>query len=182
MRALRRRMIEDMELAGLAPGTRKRYLTAVAHLARTYDRSPDRITEEEVRRHVLSLRDERGVARGTFETHWHGIRFFYLRTLCVDWDLFSKKKRLCLKFADNLLRFAYANHFEGNHLECVKCWREYVSGPGAASKGRYKAAYASLRPFLAVCGLERGRELFCKLETDPKKSGQTKAEAPSRGA
>ena len=92
MRALRRRMIEDMELAGLAPGTRKRYLTAVAHLARTYNRSPDRITEEEVRRHVLSLRDERGVARGTFETHWHGIRFFYLRTLCVDWDLFSKKK------------------------------------------------------------------------------------------
>jgi len=92
MTALRRRMIEDMELAGLSPGTQKRYLTAVVHLARTYKRSPDRITEEEVRRHVLVLRDERGVARGTFQTHWHGMRFFYLRTLGVEWGLFLKKK------------------------------------------------------------------------------------------
>jgi hypothetical protein len=92
MTALRRRMIEDMELAGLSAGTQKRYLTAVADLAKTYSRSPERITEEEVRRHVLRLRDERGVARGTFQTHWHGIRFFYLRTLCVEWDLFLKKK------------------------------------------------------------------------------------------
>ena len=92
MTALRRRMIEDMHLAGLAPGTQDRYLTAVAHLAKAYNRSPDRITEEEVRRHVLRLRDERGVARGTFQTHWHGIRFFYLRTLGVEWGLFLKKK------------------------------------------------------------------------------------------
>lgn len=92
MTALRRRMIEDMQLAGLAPGTQERYLTGVAQLARAYNRSPDRITEEEVRRHVLRLRDERSVARGTFQTHWHGIRFFYLRTLGVDWGLFLKKK------------------------------------------------------------------------------------------
>lgn len=92
MTALRRRMIEDMELAGLAPGTQERYLTGVAQLAKAYGRAPDRITEEEVRRHVLHLRDERKVARGTFATHWHGIRFFYLRTLGVDWGLFSKKK------------------------------------------------------------------------------------------
>jgi len=92
MTALRKRMMEDLELAGLSEGTQKRYLTAVAHLAKTYNRPPDRITEEEVRKHVLSLRDERGVARGTFKTHWHGIRFFYLRTLGVEWGLFLKKK------------------------------------------------------------------------------------------
>ena len=92
MTALRRRMIEDMELAGLSAGTQKRYLTAMRHLAAAYGRSPDAIGEEEVRRHVLHLRDERGVARGTFQTHWHGIRFFYLRTLGVEWGLFSKKK------------------------------------------------------------------------------------------
>jgi len=92
MTALRRRMIEDMVLAGLSEGTQKRYLTGVAYLARTYKRSPDRITEDEVRRHVLHLRDERGVARGTFATHWHGMRFFYLRTLGVEWGLFLKKK------------------------------------------------------------------------------------------
>ena len=92
MTALRRRMIEDMELAGLTPGTQKRYLTGVRSLAKAFMRSPERITEEEVRRYVMHLRDERGVARGTFQTHWYGIRFFYLRTMCVDWELFSKKK------------------------------------------------------------------------------------------
>ncbi len=92
MTALRRRMIEDMVLAGLAEGTQKRYLAAVTYLAKSYNRSPDRISEEEVRKHVLYLRDERGVARGTFQTHWHGIRFFYLRTLGVEWGLFLKKK------------------------------------------------------------------------------------------
>jgi hypothetical protein len=92
MTALRRRMIDDMVLAGLSAGTQKRYLTGVAQLAKAYNRSPDRISEEEVRRHVLHLRDERKVARGTFQTHWHGMRFFYLRTLGVDWGLFTKKK------------------------------------------------------------------------------------------
>ena len=92
MTALRRRMIEDMQLAGLAEGTQKTYLAAVKHLAQAFMVSPDRITEEQVRRHVLRLRDERRVARGTFQTHWHGIKFFYVRTLGVDWPLFMKKK------------------------------------------------------------------------------------------
>ena len=92
MTDLRRRLIEDMVLAGLAPSTQKRYLAAVECLAKTYNRSPDRITEQQVHQHVLLLRDVRGVARGTFQTHWHGIRFFYMRTLGVEWDLFFKKK------------------------------------------------------------------------------------------
>ena len=50
MTALRRRMIEDMQLAGLSGGTQDRYLTAVAQLAKGYNRSPDQISEEEVRR------------------------------------------------------------------------------------------------------------------------------------
>ena len=92
MTALRRRMIEDMELAGLTPGTQKRYLTGVRSLAKAFMRSPERITEEEVRRYVMHLRDERGVARGTFQTHWHGLKFFYVNTLGVEWGLFLKKK------------------------------------------------------------------------------------------
>ena len=62
MTALRRRMIEEMRLGGLSAGTQERYARAVAQLAKAYHRSPDRIGEEEVRRHVLHLRDECGVA------------------------------------------------------------------------------------------------------------------------
>ena len=52
MTALRRRMIEDMQLAGLSEGTQARYLTGVAHLAKAYGQSPERITEEEACRVV----------------------------------------------------------------------------------------------------------------------------------
>ena len=43
--------------------------TAVRRLAAYYKRSPDLLSEEEVRDYVLNLRDQRGVARGTFKTN-----------------------------------------------------------------------------------------------------------------
>ena len=92
MTLLRRRMIEDMELAGLTKGTQKKYLVAVRQLAKAFMISPDRITEKQVREYILALRDGRGVARGTFKTHSYGLKFFYTNTLGVDWPLFVKKK------------------------------------------------------------------------------------------
>ena len=32
------------------------------------------------------------MAKGTFQTNWHGLKFFYYRTLGVDWSLFTRKK------------------------------------------------------------------------------------------
>jgi hypothetical protein len=92
MTPLRARMIEDMTLAGLAPRTQEVYLQAVRRLAAHYKRSPDLLSEEEVRDYVLHLRDQRGVARGTFKTNHGGIRFLFYRTLNRDWPLFSKKE------------------------------------------------------------------------------------------
>lgn len=65
MSPLRARMIEDMTLAGLAHGTQNLYAQAVRRLAGHYHRSPDLLTEEEVRNYLLNLR-QKGVARGTF--------------------------------------------------------------------------------------------------------------------
>ena len=42
------------------------------------------------------LRDELGVARGTFDPIWAGLKFFYLNTLGYDWPLFTKKKSASL--------------------------------------------------------------------------------------
>ena len=64
MPPLRRRMIEDMVLAGLARRTQLNYLYAVRRLAAELHRSPDLMTEEEVRGYLLGLRG-RGVARGS---------------------------------------------------------------------------------------------------------------------
>ena len=84
-------MIEDMTLAGLAGGTQRVYVDAVRRLARHYRRSPDQLSEDEVRRYLLRLR-ERGVARGTFQISHYGLRFFYHHTLDLAWGLFGKKK------------------------------------------------------------------------------------------
>jgi len=90
MSPLRQRMIEEMKLAGLASATQAIYIAAVCSLAAYYRRSPDELSEEEVRAYLLSLR-ERGVARGTFKTIHYGIQFLYCNTLNRDWPLFSKK-------------------------------------------------------------------------------------------
>ncbi|MEI8396374.1 MAG: site-specific integrase [Rhodospirillaceae bacterium] len=91
MPPLRRRMIEDMVLAGLARGTQEAYLSGVRGLAARHRQSPDHLTEEQVRSYLLELR-ERGVARGTFKTSHYGIRFLYQHTLGYDWELFGKKR------------------------------------------------------------------------------------------
>ena len=89
---LRQRMIGDMELAGLSSKTQQCYLGAVAALQRHTATRPDRLTEEQVYQYVLWLRDEKGVTKGTFQPHWHGIKFFYYRTLGLNWPLFTRKK------------------------------------------------------------------------------------------
>ena len=91
MTPLRQRMIEDMRAAGLAPGTQAIYIDGVRHLAAHYRRSPDELSEDEVRVYLLGLR-ERGVALGTFKTNHGGIQFLYRRTLERNWALFGEKK------------------------------------------------------------------------------------------
>jgi Phage integrase, N-terminal SAM-like domain len=91
MSPLRARMIEDMTLAGLAEGTQRVYVQAVRGVTAHYRRSPDLLSEEEVRGYLLGLR-QRGVARGTFQTSRYGLRFFYHHTLDRAWALFGGKK------------------------------------------------------------------------------------------
>jgi hypothetical protein len=90
MSPLRMRMIEDMKLAGLSPGTQATYIDAVRKLAAHYRRSPHQLSEEEVRAYIILLR-ERGAARGTFKANYYGIQFLYRYTLNRNWALFAKK-------------------------------------------------------------------------------------------
>jgi hypothetical protein len=72
MSPLRARMIEDMKLAGLAATTQEIYLQAVRSLAKHYNRSPELLAEEEVRRYLLDVRERN--ARGSFKTPlWHPV-------------------------------------------------------------------------------------------------------------
>jgi hypothetical protein len=91
MSPLRAKMIDAMTLAGLAESTQDSYVKAVRRLAAFYRRSPDDLSEEEVRAYLLDLR-RRGAARGTFEIARAGLRFLFCQTLDQVWALFGEKK------------------------------------------------------------------------------------------
>ncbi len=91
MSELSNRMTRDLQLAGLGPGTQQLYVRAVRQLAAYYMLSPDRLSERQVEDYLLYVRDELGVAKGTFEPIVAGLKFFYLQTMGFDWPLFTKK-------------------------------------------------------------------------------------------
>jgi len=54
---LRRRMIEDLQLAGMSERTQEMYIRAVRQLAEHYHKPPDQITEEELRQYFLHIKN-----------------------------------------------------------------------------------------------------------------------------
>ena len=92
MSELRDRMVQDLKLAGLVEGTQREYLRAVRQLAAYYMIAPDRLSQRQVQDYILYVRDELGVAKGTFEPMFAGLKFFYVNTMGYRWPLFTKKK------------------------------------------------------------------------------------------
>lgn len=70
MTPLRQRMIEDMQLRGLADRTQEAYVLAVRQLAEHYNKSPDQISEEELRHSNSKCRNwqRRRIAHTILET------------------------------------------------------------------------------------------------------------------
>jgi site-specific recombinase XerD len=89
---LRKRMIEDMQRHGLASGTQEGYIRAVRGLAAYYHKSPEQISEEEVRAYILYLKEEKQLAQHTCKTTLSGIRFLYRHTLQREWALVEHER------------------------------------------------------------------------------------------
>lgn len=87
---LAQRMLDDLQLAGHSPTTQDRYLKSVRGLAKHFNLSPDKITEDQLRQYLLFLKNERHLAAGTLKIVYYGIRFFYSRTVKRDWPTLDK--------------------------------------------------------------------------------------------
>ena len=87
MTALRQRMCENMQLRGLAARTQESYLAAVRQLAVHYGRSPDQLSDEELRQYFLYLRNEKRVAPNTSTVALNAVKFLYVHTLQRPWPL-----------------------------------------------------------------------------------------------
>jgi len=78
-------MLEDMQLRGLSARTQEAYARAVWQLAAYYHRSPDQLTDQELRQYFLYLANEKKLARPTTTIALCGIKFFYEQTLKQNW-------------------------------------------------------------------------------------------------
>jgi integrase/recombinase XerD len=86
MTELRKRMIECLQLRGLSERTQESYVRAVRQLSEHYHKSPDQITEEELRQYFLFIKNVKHYARSTMTIAICGIKFCYERTLQREWQ------------------------------------------------------------------------------------------------
>ena len=122
MSALRQKMIEDMQLRGLAVRTQEAYVNAVFQLSRRFKKSPDNIDEEELREYFLYLKTEKQVAESTFSIALCGMEFFYEQTLKKEWHTLQlvrpdRKKKLPVVFSTDEVKRV---------LDCVHRWEYQV--------------------------------------------------------
>lgn len=104
MTALRQRYLEDLQLRGLSPRTQESYVRVVRKLAEHYGKSPDVLTEEELRQYLLYLKNEKHAARNTCTLALCSLKFFYQQTLKRDWPVLdfvrpAREKKLPVVFS-----------------------------------------------------------------------------------
>jgi len=122
MTQLRQRMIEDLQLRGFAPKTQEAYLRAVRQLAEHFKKSPEDLTEEDLRQYFLHLKNVRQASRSTCTQALCGIKFFFEHTLRRDWKTFElvrppKEKKLPVVLSQEEV---------GRVLGCLNSFRHHV--------------------------------------------------------
>jgi len=73
-------MIEEMKLRNFSPRTQQSYLAAVIGLVKHYRRSPDELTQDEIRSYLLHL-EKRGLSPSSRNVAISGMKFFYHQML-----------------------------------------------------------------------------------------------------
>ena len=89
MTELRKRMIECLQLRGLSERTQEAYVRAVRQLAEHYHKSPDLISEEELRQYFLFIKNVKHYSRNTMTIAICGLKFFFEQTLQKEWATFN---------------------------------------------------------------------------------------------
>jgi site-specific recombinase XerD len=85
MTELQKRMIQDLQLRGFSERTQEMYVRAVRQLAEHFLKSPDQISEEELRQYFLYIKNVKHYSRSASTIALCGIKFFYEHTLKRDW-------------------------------------------------------------------------------------------------
>lgn len=81
MTTLRAQFIRELTLRGSSPRTIESYVSYVAELARHYGRSPDQLSDEQIKAYLLTLHTERHLSASTINVAVNALRFFFRHVL-----------------------------------------------------------------------------------------------------
>lgn len=85
MTALRKRMLEELQLRNLSQNTISAYLGAVRRFARHFGRSPEQLGPDHVRQFLLHLIHDRNDTWSTLQVYRGALKFLYVRVLKQSW-------------------------------------------------------------------------------------------------
>jgi site-specific recombinase XerD len=74
-------MMQDLDLAGYAPGTQRKYVNAIRDFAEFHGRSPTLLGQEDVRQWVEHLTKSGKIGSQRLRLHFAALRFLYAKTL-----------------------------------------------------------------------------------------------------
>jgi integrase/recombinase XerD len=86
MGKLRDQMEMDMKLRRLRPRTISCYLDRMRRVAIHFGKSPAELTEEEIRRYLYHLIEERKASQAVISQSYSALKFFFENTLQRQWD------------------------------------------------------------------------------------------------
>lgn len=125
MTDLFKRFSEDLQLKGLSPKTIKMYTRSVRQLTNHYHKSPEKISDEELRKYFLYNKNERKWSRVASTISLCGIKYLYTLTLKREWTNLKfirpeKEKKLPVILSRQKVS-AILNHVQfPHHRACLK--------------------------------------------------------------
>ncbi|MEM8861730.1 MAG: site-specific integrase [Chloroflexota bacterium] len=167
MTSLRHKMEADLQLRGLAPKTQEAYLRAVKQLSTHYQKSPDKLTEDEIKAYFLWLTNEKKASRSTFVIALCGIKFFYEHTLQKKWHCFNlirppKSKKLPIVLSREEVQLVLNAIRKESHRVCLmtiySCGLRTREGVGLAV-----SQIDSHRMMLHIQGAKGGKDRYVPL-------------------
>jgi integrase/recombinase XerD len=81
MSTLRQQLIQELVLRGYSPKTQEAYVSAVYQLAKYYRRSPDQVSDSEIKDYLFHLAVNKKLSASSRNQATSGLRFFYAHVL-----------------------------------------------------------------------------------------------------
>jgi len=131
MTPLRQRMIEDLKVRGLSETTQKQYVYSISHLARHFNRSPEKLTEQDLKDYFIHRTQVEKVSRSTSTVDICSIKFFFEFTLQREWPVLKfvrppKSEKLPVVLSQEEIR-TILGHVQSPH-HCITLQLIYSCG------------------------------------------------------